>query len=103
MQSPLSTGSPTAGCLVRWLFRQHSIEPGLREPELSTLTGEFDPPHIDRMSQAQGEIHWSGITAIEEYSIHCPEHRTSFTLAPLAWNTAKMLRAASSGINSGGI
>src|SRR6266700_6173983 len=75
MQSPLSTGSPTAGCLVRWLFRQHGIEPGLREPELSTLTGEFDPPHIDRMSQAQGEIHWSGITAIEEYSIHCPEHQ----------------------------
>src|SRR6266542_4632948 len=75
MQSPLSTGSPTAGCLVRWFFRQHSIEPGLREPELSTLTGEFDPPHVHRMSQAKGKIRWSGITAIEEYSIHCPEHQ----------------------------
>jgi hypothetical protein len=75
MQSPLFTGSPTAGCLVRWLFHQHSIEPGLRKPELSTLTGDFDPPHIDRVPKAHGEIHWSGSTAIEEYSIHRPEQQ----------------------------
>jgi len=59
--------------LVRRLFRQHHIEPGLREPELSTLTGDFDPPHIDGVPKAHGEIHWSGSTAIEEYSIDGPE------------------------------
>jgi hypothetical protein len=47
----------------------------LRQPQLSTLTGEFDPPHIDRVPKAQGEIHCSGTTATEEYSIHGPEHQ----------------------------
>jgi len=37
-------------------MRQHGIEPELRQPELSTLTGEFDPPHIDRMAESRGEI-----------------------------------------------
>jgi hypothetical protein len=56
MQSPLSTGSPTAARSAQWLDRKHRIEPGLREPELSTLTGDFDPPHIDRVPKAHGEF-----------------------------------------------
>ena len=75
MQSPLSTGSPTAARSAYWLVRKHRIEPGLREPKLSTLTGDFDPPHIDRVPKAHGKIYWSGITAIEEYSIHRPEQQ----------------------------
>jgi hypothetical protein len=61
--------------LVRRLFRQHNIEPGLREPELSTLTGDFDPPHIDRMAKAKGEVRRSAIVPIEEYSIDSPEQQ----------------------------
>jgi hypothetical protein len=42
--------------LVGRLIRQHRIEPGLRQPKPSTLTGEFDPFHIDSMAQANCEI-----------------------------------------------
>jgi hypothetical protein len=52
-----------------------SIEPGLRDPELSTLTGEFDPPHIDRMAKAKGEIQRSAMVPIKEYSIDSPEQQ----------------------------
>jgi hypothetical protein len=52
-----------------------AIKSGLRQPELSTLTGEFDPAHINRVPKTQGEIHSSGVTATEEYSIHCAKHQ----------------------------
>jgi hypothetical protein len=60
---------------MRRLLLRHSIETGFRQAELSTLTGEFDPPHIDRVPKTQSEIHCSGMSATEEYSIHGPEHQ----------------------------
>jgi len=47
----------------------------LRQSELSPLTGEFDPPDIDRMAEARGEIRWSGVLAIEESLIDGTEHQ----------------------------
>jgi len=47
----------------------------LREPELSTLSGELDPSHIDRMAEAKGEVRRSAIVPIEEYSIDSPEQQ----------------------------
>jgi hypothetical protein len=47
----------------------------LREPELSTLTGDFDPPHIDRMPKAKREIRRSDTVPIEAYSIDRPEQQ----------------------------
>jgi hypothetical protein len=64
----------TGGCSMRRLLLRHGIETGFRQAELSTLTGEFDPPHIDRVPKTQSEIHCSGMSATEEYSIHGPEH-----------------------------
>ena len=46
-----------------------------RQPELSTLTREFDPPRIDGLPKAQGEIHRSGIGPTEEPLIDGPEHQ----------------------------
>src|SRR5215471_16004350 len=60
---------------MRRLLLRHGIETGLRQAELSTLTGEFDPTDIDSMAEARGEIHCSGMSATEEYSIHGPEHQ----------------------------
>jgi hypothetical protein len=60
---------------MRRLLLRHGIETGFRQAELSTLTGEFDPPHIDRVPKTQSEIHCSGMSATEEYSIHGPEHQ----------------------------
>jgi hypothetical protein len=54
----------------------------LRQPELSTLTGEFDPPHIDRMAEARGEIRWPGITVAEESFIDGPEHQDLICSSP---------------------
>jgi hypothetical protein len=47
---------------------RHGIKSELRQPALSTLTGEFDPPHIDRVPKAQSEIHCSGMSATEDGS-----------------------------------
>ena|SRR5262245_8186027 len=60
---------------MRRLLLRHGIETGLRQAELSTLTGEFHPPHIDRVPKTQSEIHCSGMSATEEYSIQGPEHQ----------------------------
>src|SRR5215471_19606924 len=60
---------------MRRLLLRHGIETGLRQAELSTLTGEFDPTDIDSMAEARGEIHCSGMSATEEYSIHGSEHQ----------------------------
>jgi hypothetical protein len=68
----------------------------LRQPELSTLTGEFDPPRIDRMAESSGEIRWSGLTAIEESLIDSPEHQdligSSSTRFEHCQNAASILR-----------
>src|SRR6516165_2644746 len=75
MAAGLSPASPTCRCSMRRLLLRHGVEPGLRQPELLTLTSEFDPPRIDGLPKAQGEIHRSGIGPTEEPLIDGPEHQ----------------------------
>jgi len=37
---------------MRRLLLRHGVKPGLRQPELFTLTREFDPPRIDGLPKA---------------------------------------------------
>ena len=60
---------------MRRLLLRHGVKAGLRQPELFTLTREFDPPRIDGLPKAQGEIHRSGIGPTEEPLIDGPEHQ----------------------------
>ena len=60
---------------MRRLLLRHGVKPRWRQPELSTLTREFDPPRIDGLPKAQGEIHRSGIGLTEEPLIDGPEHQ----------------------------
>src|SRR5262245_37683067 len=60
---------------MRRLFLRHGVKPGLRQPELFTLTRELDPPRIDGLPKAQGDIHRSGIGPTEEPLIDGPEHQ----------------------------
>ena len=60
---------------MRRLLLRHGVKPGWRQPELFTLTREFDPPRIDGLPKAQGEIHRSGIGPTEEPLIDGPEHQ----------------------------
>ena len=38
---------------MRRLLLRHGVKPGWRQPELFTLTREFDPPRIDGLPKAQ--------------------------------------------------